>query len=60
MNYKVYLNGQLYSEFEETQWGYNRAKAEFNNLKRRHSKDGKRVTLCGVFGDILEDMNNPN
>ena len=57
MNYRVYLNGHLYSEFEETAYGYKLAEGEFNNLKRRHSKDGTRVTLCGVFGDIIEDFN---
>ena len=55
MSYKIYKNGAIYSEYEETSHGYNMAKSEFNNLKRRHKKDGARITLYGVFGDILED-----
>ena len=55
MSYKIYKNGFFYSEYEETSHGYNMAKSEFNNLKRRHKKDGERITLCRVLGDILED-----
>lgn len=54
MSYKIYKNGNLYSEYEETSHGYNMAKSEFKTLKRRHKKDGAIITLCGVFGDVLE------
>ena len=54
MSYKIYKNGVFYSEYEETSHGYNMAKSEFDNLKCRHKKDGARITLYGVFGDILE------
>ena len=55
MSYKIYKNGNLYSEYEETSHGYWMAKSEFETLKSRHKKDGARITLCGGFGDILED-----
>lgn len=55
MNYRIYKNGDLYSEYEETSYGYRMAINEFQTLKKRHKKDGTRITLCGVFGDILAD-----
>ena len=58
MGYKLYKNGKLYSEYGDYSHDYTMAKNEFNELKRRHKKDGARITLCGMFGDILEDTKN--
>lgn len=56
MSYRIFLNGYIHSEYKETPRGYNMAKSEFENLKKIHKGNGARITLCGVFGDILDEV----
>lgn len=60
MGYRIYKNNVLFSEYGLSSHDYVLAKDEFEKLRSRHKKDGVRITLCGVFGDILEDYNRLN